>query len=81
MIPTMILLGLVLGRWWKVALITAAVGWPLLLAATEVLDFEMRLIGAAALASVNAGVGALVHQVCLYAYRRLHHHDSSVVAG
>jgi hypothetical protein len=61
-IPTLILLGLVFGHWWKTTLVAAAVGWPLLLIVTGVdsgLDFAL---GAAALALANAAVGILVHQ-------------------
>lgn len=83
MIPTMILLGLVLGRWWWPALGTAAVGWPLLLVATNVIDFDEGgvLAGAAVLAVANAGFGALAHQACLHAYRHLRHRNSSALAG
>jgi hypothetical protein len=80
-IPTMILFGLVLGRWWRVALVTAAIGWPLLLVATDVVDFNAGLIGAAAPAVANAGVGVLAHQGCLHAYRHLHRRTSHAVPG
>ncbi len=70
-IPTMILLGLVLERWWWVALITAAFGWPLLLVADAVEPTTTGLVEAAALAVANAGVGVLAHQGCLHAYRHL----------
>lgn len=76
MIPTMILLGLVLGRWWPVALVTAALGWPLLLVVTDVVAFDAGLVEAAALAVANAGVGVLVHQGCLHAYRHLRRRNS-----
>jgi hypothetical protein len=83
MIPTMILLGLILGRWWWPALGTAAAGWPLLLLATDVIDFDEPAIlaGAAALAVANAGVGVLTHQGCLHAYGHLRHRKASAVAG
>jgi hypothetical protein len=82
-IPTMILLGFVLGRWWRPALGTAAVGWPLLLVATNVIDFDdgRVLAGAAVLAVANAGVGVLAHQACLGVYRHLRHRSSSAPAG
>jgi hypothetical protein len=47
MIPTMILFGLVLGRWWK--------------ASIELTGSEM--LGAAFLGAVNAAFGAVVYQV------------------
>lgn len=71
MIPTMILFGLIFGRWWRVTLVAAALGWPLLLVVTDVAGIDSTLLGAAALAVVNAGVGVLVHQGFLLAYRRL----------
>ncbi len=69
MIPTMIVVGVVLGRWWKVALAVAALGWPLLLVATGLMDVEPGLLAASALAVVNAGVGVLAHQGVLHLYR------------
>jgi hypothetical protein len=70
MIPTMILFGLIVGRWWRVSLVVAALVWPLLLVVTDVAGINSTLLGAAALAVVNAGVGVLVHQGALLAYRR-----------
>jgi hypothetical protein len=61
-IPTLILLGLVFGHWWKTALAVAAVGWPLLLIATGVDIDPATLPAAAALAVANAAIGILVHQ-------------------
>jgi hypothetical protein len=72
MIPTMILFGVVFGRWWRTTLVAAALAWPLLLVATDVVDsFSTSLIAAAALAVVNAGAGVLVHQGVLLGYRHL----------
>jgi hypothetical protein len=79
MIPTMILLGLVFGRWWLASLVAAAAGWPLLLVATDVSAFEAGLIGAAALAVINAAVGVLIHQGGLHAYRHVRRRNSQVV--
>jgi hypothetical protein len=83
MIPTMILLGLVLGRWWWPALGTAAVAWPVLLVTSNVIDLNEAdmLAGAAVLAVANAGVGVLAHQACLHAYRRLRDRKSAALAG
>lgn len=71
MIPTMILFGVIFGRWWRITLVAAALAWPLLLVATDVVGFSTSLIGAAALSVVNAGVGVLVHQAVLWGYRHL----------
>lgn len=65
MIPTLILFGLVFGRWWRSSLIAAAVGWPVLLITTDVMSVEVGLLGAAAIAITNAAVGVLAHQVLL----------------
>lgn len=72
MIPTMILFGVVFGRWWLITLVAAALGWPLLLLATDVIGVDAGLVGAAALAVANAAVGVFVHQCLLHAYRHFH---------
>lgn len=69
MIPTLILFGLVFGRWWRLSLVAAAVGWPVLLLATDTMDVEAGVLGAAGLAVVNAGFGVLVHQGVLRAVK------------
>ncbi len=61
MIPTMILLGLVLSRWWKPALAVAAAGWPALLLATGVIDLS-QVPGAALFGVANAAVGVGIYQ-------------------
>jgi hypothetical protein len=43
MIPTMILFGLVFGRWWRVTLVAAALGWPLLLVVIDVVGIDSTL--------------------------------------
>jgi hypothetical protein len=63
MIPTLILAGLIFGRWWKATLIGAAIGWPLLLIATGVdIDIATTPV-AAALGAANAALGVLVHRL------------------
>ena len=79
MIPTLILLGAIFGRWWPTTLVVAALGWPLLLVVTDVVGVDTDLIGAAALAAANAGVGVLVHQGLLHLYRHLRRPVSSDV--
>ncbi|HMG30344.1 MAG TPA: hypothetical protein VK585_09520 [Jiangellaceae bacterium] len=71
MIPTMIVFGLIFGRWWRLTLIVAALGWPLLLVTTDVMNVEVGLVGAAVLAVLNTGVGVIVHQAALRVVRRL----------
>jgi hypothetical protein len=69
-IPTVILVGIILGRWWWCALLISAIGWPLILAATGVATGWV-LIEAAAFALVNALVGVLLHQAGAWLVRRL----------
>jgi len=63
-IPTLILVGLIFGRWWRSCLVTAAIGWPLLLVAIGVVGVDEFgvLLKAAGLAVINTGVGVLIHQ-------------------
>jgi len=70
MIPTLILVSLVFGRWWRTTLVVAAVGWPVLLLADGTVDADLGLVGVAAVGAINAGVGVLVHQAVLWAVRR-----------
>jgi|HigsolmetaAR201D_1030396.scaffolds.fasta_scaffold38611_1 hypothetical protein len=70
MIPVLILLGLVLGRRWWLSLVVAAVGWPVLLVATDTATASALPV-ASLLAVLNAGVGVLVHQAVLRAVRRV----------
>lgn len=75
MIPTMLLLGLALGRWPWIALAVAVFVWPLMLVASDAATFADAgtLLGGAALAVVNAGIGVLVHQACLRTWRHARH--------
>lgn len=68
MIPVLLLLGAVLGRWWRTALVVAAVGWPAALVAAGVMDPEPGLLGASVLAAANAGVGLLFHHALAWAW-------------
>jgi hypothetical protein len=70
MIPILILLGLIFGRWWLAVLVAAGIGWPVLLMADGVLGFGQAL-AAAGLAILNTGVGVLIHQGLLWAFRRM----------
>ena len=62
MIPTLILIGLVFGRWWRIVIPLAAVGWPVLLIVTGVDSGFGFAVGAAALATVNVLAGVIVFQ-------------------
>lgn len=72
MIPTMILFGLVFGRWWKTTLVAGTLGWPLLLLTGDVLHSAEEVAGAAALGLANTLVGVAVHQLFLRLVRALH---------
>ena len=61
MLPTMILFGLALGRWWKVTVPLAALVWPAILLAGEVELDRSKLADAAILGLANAAVGAAVY--------------------
>jgi hypothetical protein len=81
MIPTLILFGLVFGRWWRFCLIAAALGWPVLLVVSDVMTAEIGLLGATGLAVINTGIGVLVHQGSLRAVRLLRHRHASPRTG
>jgi hypothetical protein len=69
MIPTVIVVGLVVGRWWVLAV--AAVGWVVLLAATGITGDAGSLAVGAGLAVANAGVGVAVHKGVAALFRAL----------
>ena len=70
-IPTLILIGAVFGRWWRVTLAVSVVGWPMLLVATGAMSVGPELAGAAGLAVLNTGAGVLIHQGILRDGRNL----------
>jgi hypothetical protein len=80
-IPTLILFGLVFGRWWRTSVIAAAIGWPVVLVAGDVMRFEWGLVGAAALAVVNTLVGVLAHQGVLWVVRQARHRQNAPKIG
>jgi hypothetical protein len=61
-IPALIMVGAVFGRWWRVALLASAIGWPVLLVVTGAMSIGPALAGAAGLAVLNSGAGVLLHQ-------------------
>jgi hypothetical protein len=74
-IPTMILLGLVTGYWWKLALPAAAVIWPILLLASDTITAS-QIPAAALLGLINAAVGAALVQGVLVGVRAIGHRPS-----
>ena len=71
MIPTLILIGGVFGRWWRVTLAVSVVGRPMLLVATGAMSVGPARAGAAGLAVLNTGAGVLIHQGILRGGRKL----------
>jgi hypothetical protein len=71
-IPTMIVFGLLFGRWWRATLLIGTVGWVVLLLVSGTMESDPRnLAVSAGLAFANTAVGVAVHQVVLFAVRRL----------
>lgn len=70
MIPVLLVIGLVLGRWWRTTLAVATILWPVVLVLSEVMDVTWELLGAAALAFVNTLIGIVVHQGVLWTVRQ-----------
>lgn len=73
MIPTMILVGLLLGRWWKSTLVAGVLSWPAWLWIDGVLTTPAQVAGAAVLAVLNTAVGVGVHQFVLGLTRLARH--------
>ena len=69
MIPTMILFGLMFGRWWKTALVLSALIWPTYVMLDGVQTGFGAPLGAGALGAANGLVGILLHQILLRAAR------------
>jgi hypothetical protein len=62
-IPTLLLTGFVLGRWWKAVIPVGAVAWAALLISDGVDSGIGFALSAALLAAINLAVGVLVFQV------------------
>lgn len=77
MIPTMILFGLVLGYWWRTALIASAIVWPLLLLTTNTHIAGSELVPSSLLAIANTAVGVLVVQAIRRSIRTTSRHSHS----
>ena len=71
MIPTLILVGLVFGRWWRIVIPLAAIGWAVLLIVTGVDSGFVFALGAAAIAMPNVALGVLVHRALWQLVRRV----------
>ena len=71
MIPTLLLVGLVLGRWWRVVIPAATIGWAVLLIVTGVDSGLSFAVAAALLGAINVGVGVVVFQAARLTFRNL----------
>lgn len=70
-IPTLILAGLIVGRWWMAAV--AAVVWPIALAVTLTDGRGLAtLVAGALLAIANTLVGVAVHKAVVWPWRHAH---------
>jgi hypothetical protein len=69
-IPSLIVFGLLFGRWWRAALGAAALGWPAVLVYANVIGLEWTLVAAAGFAVANTAVGVLMHQAVRLIIRR-----------
>jgi hypothetical protein len=67
-IPTVLLAGVVVGRWWVVPL--AAVAWAGILFTNGSCDLTCAP-GAAGLAIVNTAAGVLLHKAAVWLYRHV----------
>jgi len=66
-IPTMLLIGILVGRWWVVPV--GGAGWATVLIVSGTLGWG-AVPAAVALAAVNAAAGAMVRQLIVSALRR-----------
>lgn len=73
MVPTIILFGLLLGRWWKSALAATVLVWPAMLWSAGVVSTPGEVAGAATLALLNGAVGVGVHHLVLGLVRSARH--------
>lgn len=72
MIPTLIVAGLVFGRWWRAAPVVAAAGWALLLAVDGAVPHAVGPLAAAAgLAAVNTATGVAINRGTAWLWRQL----------
>jgi hypothetical protein len=67
MIPILLLIGLLAGRWYVVGI--AAVAWPHTLGLDGTLTGYEQYLGAAALAMANTAVGVAVHKAVVWPLR------------
>lgn len=71
MVLTLLLAGLVVGRWWLVAV--AAAFWPVLLLVTDAWSVSLHsvVLGGATVAVLNTAAGVAVHRAAVVLVRAL----------
>jgi len=69
-IPTVFFVGLLFGRWWKITVPVAVVGWPALLILTHVDSGFEFAVAAGLLAAANVAVGVLAYEAVRLIARR-----------
>jgi hypothetical protein len=70
MIPTLLVIGLVLGRWWRLVLPVATIGWPMLLVLDGVGTGVAFWVSAGAFALANTIAGVAVNRLAVAAAHR-----------
>lgn len=80
MVPTMILFGLVLGRWWKSAIVAGAVVWAAVLLFAGIIAAD-DVLSAAVLGAANTAAGVAVHRVALSLVRWVRHGRSAPISS
>ena len=82
MIPTMLVVGLVLGRWWWATIPLGTIAWVVATIATGAVSTFGGALGAAAFGAVNVAVGALLYQALALLIRRVRGFtDSAATSG
>ena len=71
MIPTLILAGLVAGRWWFVPIAAAVFPTVVLLGGDVSVSLSAFLLGAVPISAANTAVGVAVHRTVVLLLRRL----------
>jgi hypothetical protein len=62
-IPTVLAVGLLFGRWWRISIPIAVIGWPILLIASGIDSGMSFAVEAALLAGANVVVGVIVNRL------------------
>jgi hypothetical protein len=78
MIPTLLLVGLVLGKWWRFVIPAATVGWVVVLLATDIGSGTAFAASAASFGAINLTVGVLVNQAMRALLHQLFRHGRAL---